>query len=177
MSVLSTNFDVNLPIRDQLMYIGFVPQSLDAFAPAHMRDTFQKTVAGITINVKLDYTSISRAVAHRISLDWRDVVVHHLADMLYGPATLEGIDTIVRKPPDGDGCISKNGNDISITCHNSWMRFYNDLFNRLNIHYTAREYHAMSIHLSTKQVRNFLYIFLKQNPLPILKRKWERLTI
>lgn len=93
MSCLSPNYDVTLPIEDQLKYIGFEQVVRGNNVP--IKDWYCKSVCGITINIRLKPGST------RVSLDWRDVVERHLSDFIQDRLSLDKIDQTVRNLSDG----------------------------------------------------------------------------
>ena len=81
---------------------------------------------------------------------------------------------------DGDGCISKCGKSIVITAHKSWVKFYQELVEYLNLPFHIRiikNTNTIAIACGNKEGRFILQNFINQNNLPLLKRKWNRLKI
>lgn len=79
---------------------------------------------------------------------------------------------------DGDGCILKNGNGIgriiNITSHKNWFGFYKELLLEWNIRF-IKNTNCINCGLSKRNKIDELLQFAKNNNLPILERKWNKI--
>lgn len=80
---------------------------------------------------------------------------------------------------DGDGCISKSGNNLklSITAHKNWENFYINLINKINIDFHINHIsNTDTICIRTGKQNNlqFLKQFIINNNIQVLDRKWNK---
>lgn len=83
---------------------------------------------------------------------------------------------------DGDGSIQSNGSPnafcITITAHESWTQFYQELMETLDIpeHISNRE-NSTTIRICRREILQLLQDVITNNNLFHLKRKWNKLMI